>query len=153
MTAESDKLIEDNKYSIETNNNFKVLDEENIQTAISEQKVVAKHNNSDCKHPKVDNYNYKDAFKDFLQNFKEESCDDPKYQAVASRMMQNQYNMFHVHLKDIRKFNSNLGGFVAEQHKNLDLDFTEIIKNFIEDLGLGTLMHGLYFNLNRTNKN
>ena len=127
-----------------------MLDEEKLPTSICEQKVPAKLNDADCKLPKVDYYNYKDAFKDFLQNFKEEPCDDPKYQVVASQMMQNQYNMFHVHLKDIRKFSPNLGGFVAAQHKNLDREFSEIIKNFIEDLDLGALMHGLYFNLNKT---
>ena len=63
-------------------------------------------------------------------------------------MIRNNYNMFHVNLKDIEKFNHNLGGFVVAQKKSIREDLTEIIKNFIEDLGVGVLKYGLYFNLN-----
>ena len=83
--------------------------------------------------PKIDHNNYKAAFEDFLRDFKE--------------MMTRNYNMFHVQLKDIRKLNPNLGGFLAANSRNLSSDITELVQNFIQDLGLGLLKNGLHFNL------
>ena len=83
--------------------------------------------------PKIDHNNYKAAFEDFLRDFKE--------------MMTRNYNMFHVQLKDIRKLNPNLGGFLAANSRNLCSDITELVQNFIQDLGLGLLKNGLHFNL------
>ena len=83
--------------------------------------------------PKIDHNNYKAAFEDFLRDFKE--------------MMTRNYNMFHVQLKDIRKLNPNLGGFLAANSRNLSSHITELVQNFIQDLGLGLLKNGLHFNL------
>ena len=75
--------------------------------------------------------------------------DAPKYKMVAKEMMIKNYNMFHVHIKDIKKFNRNLSGFMACQHQSLRSNFTEIIKKFIGDLELGELKNGLHFILNK----
>ena len=83
--------------------------------------------------PKIDHNNYKAAFEDFLRDFKE--------------MMTRNYNMFHVQLKDIRKLNPNLGELLAANSRNLSSHITELVQNFIQDLGLGLLKNGLHFNL------
>ena len=135
------------EYNIETNNNFDALAEpksdasKNIETNSS--KVV------ECQLPKIDFDNYKEAFKDFLETFQETSQKPPKYLDVATKMMQNNWNMFHIDIKDIKKFNRNLGGFLVAQDRNLNSEITGMIKTFIEDLDLGDLNHGLYFNLDR----
>ena len=82
-----------------------------------------------------------------MENFKEKSEIGPKYLLVAKEMMSNNYNMFHIQLNDIRKFNPNLAGFVRAQNQNLCLEMTKIIRTFIEDLNLGVLKTGLYLNL------
>ena len=57
-------------------------------------------------------------------------------------MMIKNDNMFHVQLKDVRKFNPNLGGFFAANAKSLSPELTEEVQKFIGDLGLGLLKHG-----------
>ena len=128
------------QYNIETNNNFKILDEsENIESRASDEEKVEE------KVPKINLENYEAAFKDFLQNFKENLSDSPKYPDVAKQMMHKGYNMFHVSLKDVRSFNPNLGGFLNQNHINLDSEITKIVQSFIKELNLGDLKHGLYF--------
>ena len=64
-----------------------------------------------------------------------------KYSSVATKMMTNQFNVFHLYLKDVRRFNSNLGGFLAA-HSSLecaenvkhDEELTSIVKEYIEEL-------------------
>ena len=110
-------------------------------------KALAEHKDEKAvegKLPKVDCINYQEAFKDFLENFKEKSEICPKYLLVARQMISNNYNMFHIQLNDIRKFNPNLAGFVRAQNQNLSL---EIIQKFIEDKKIGVLKTGLYLNL------
>ena len=62
-------------------------------------------------------------------------------------MMIRGYNMFHISLKDIRSFNPKLGGFLAQNCRNLDPEITKSVQNFIIGLNLGELKHGLYFTL------
>ena len=64
-------------------------------------------------------------------------------------MVQNNYNMFNVQLKDIKKFNNNLARFMAAEHQNLGSDITGIVKIFIEDQIGDVLKYGLYLNLSR----
>ena len=135
-------LREEIKYSIETNNNFKVLDTEaNIPI------VEVKAKTDEEKKPKINHNNYRTEFEDFLRNYKEELQNSPKYPDVASQMMKRNYNIFQVQLKDVRKYNPNLGGFFAANYRNLSSEITELVHNFIEDLGLGLLKNGLHFNL------
>ena len=132
------------QYNIETNNNFKVLDDsENNESRASDEEKVEE------KVPKINLENYEATFKDFLQNFKENLSDSPKYPDVAKQMMQKGYNVFHVSLKDVRSFNPNLGGFLNQNRINLDLEITKIVRSFIKGLNLGDLNHGLYIILRR----
>ena len=62
-------------------------------------------------------------------------------------MMKKDYNMFHVLLKNLRKFDPKLGGFLAAQSRYDSSEITELVKNYIEDLGLGVQTHGLHYNL------
>ena len=103
--------------------------------------------------PRVDFENYLDAFKEFLITFKEKPSDEvSKHNLVATKMMSKDYNMFHVLLKDIRKFNPNLGGFMASQYKwgsthfmTIDKNIAMIIRQYIADLNLGEPKNGLSF--------
>ena len=144
----SEDFIEVTNYNIETNNNFDVLSEPKIEAFKNKQKT---NTNSikqvENKLPKIDFDNYEEAFIDFLENFRETSEKLPKYIEVASNMMQNNWNMFHIDMKDIKNFNRNLSGFLVAQHRNLNSDITKILKTFIADLELGVLNHGLYFTM------
>ena len=104
----------------------------------------------ESKQSKIDFENFKDVFIDFLENFRENALDPPKYLQVVTKMMENNYNIFHMYLKDIRKFNSNLGGFVACHSRKIESDIAEIIKKYIEDHDLGVLKHGLHFYIHGT---
>ena len=147
----STKVIEDIEHNIETNNPFEVLAEPNIEASNSDkQKVHAQSDKAaDVKPPKIDRSNYRKAFTDFLENYGEKSLEPPKYLVVAKQMVQNNYNMFQMQLKDIKKFNPNLAGFMAAEHRNLSSEITGIIKKFIEGQNGVVLKHGLYFNLSR----
>ena len=78
---------------------------------------------------------------------KEDHSDPPKYPEVAKEMMQSGFNMFHVSLKDVRSFNPNLGGFLAQNYRNHDSEITKSVQSFIRGVSLGELKHGLHFNL------
>ena len=88
--------------------------------------------------------NYKEAFADFLENFCEEASDSPKYRELGMDMMRNGTNVFHIKLKDVRKFSQNLGGFMAANYQILEKNFTAGIEDFLEKLELGVLKHGLH---------
>ena len=137
------------EYTIETNNNFEILAEHKTKASNHNQSSPTKDDEkSESKVTKIDFNNYKAAFRDFLGNFKEDGSENLKYRQVATQMVNNKYNMFHVFLKDIRRYNPNVGGFLANHYKDIDLDLTGILEQFIkEDLGVGDLKHGLYFNL------
>ena len=130
--GEKTKIGEDTKYNIETNNNFDVLAEPTINAFKVDQKVLAKDVKLvEPKLPKIDCDNYKVAFKDFIENFRENTSESPKYLLVATQMMNNSYNMFHMDLKDIKKFNPSLGLFVVAQHRNFRSDITALIQNLL----------------------
>ena len=149
LRNESDKM-EAIKYNVETNNNFKVLADPRIEIPHCEQNALVKDDNPAALKPdKILHHNYKEALKDFLDNYKEGSSELPKYRVVATEMMNKHHNMFHMSLQDIRQFNPNLGGFIAAQYRNLDAEITAIVKKFIEDQDLGVFQNGLYFNLDR----
>ena len=141
----------DTKYNIETNNNFDVLAEPTVEASQVDQEVLAKNEKSvEIKPPKIDCDNYRVVFKDFLENFRENPSESPKYKLVATQMMHNSFNMFHMDLKDIEKFNPSLGLFVVVQHRKLRSEITTLIQNFIGELDLGDLKHGLYFHIKGT---
>ena len=62
-------------------------------------------------------------------------------------MMRNGTNVFHIKLKDVRKFSRNLGGFMAAKYKILEKDFIAVIEDFLEKLELGVLKHELHVHL------
>ena len=136
---------EDTQYNIETNNNFECLAEPEIEASKDRKPNVPV---VDCKLAKIDKIdydNYTEALLDFFENFRETSTETPKYVVIAGKMMKNKHNVFHMDLKDIRKFNHNLGGFLAAHHRNIESDVTKLIEKFIKDQDLGVLCHGLYF--------
>ena len=137
------------EYNVEIKNNFELLAEPKTETFNCKQDVPAIA--SEDQPPKIDENNYKEYLKYFLENFRENGSETPKYQLVAMHLMNNNHNMFHVHLRDVKQFNRNLGGFMVAQYRNLSSEFAKISQKFIEDLDLGVLKHGLYFSLNRSN--
>ena len=58
-------------------------------------------------------------------------------------MMTKQVNVFHLYLSDVRKFNSNQGGFLAAEYLKHDGELTSIVKEYIEELKLGTPKYGV----------
>ena len=105
-------------YNIKTWNSF-----ENLKDSKSrESKLETMENDSslsDLKRSKISCINYREAFQDFLRNFKDKPTEPAKYQSVAKLMMQKKYNMFHIDLKDMRKFNPNLAGFMKANCRDL----------------------------------
>ena len=136
------------EYNVEIKNNFELLAEPKTETFNCKQDVPAIA--SEDQPPKIDENNYKEYLKYFLENFRENGSETPKYQLVAMHLMNNNHNMFHVHLGDVKQFNRNLGGFMVARYRNLSSEFAKISQKFIEDLDLGVLKHGLYFSLNRS---
>ena len=103
------------------------------------------------KPTKISKDNFQVPFKEFLRNFKEDPLQEcTKYSSVATKMMTKQFNVFHLYLKDVRRFNSNLGGFLAA-HASLecpeyvkhDKDLSRIVTEYIEELELGEPKHGV----------
>ena len=62
----------------------------------------------------------------------------------GKNMMRNGFNVFHIKLKDVKKFNRNLGGFMAANYQILEKDFAAVIEDYLEKLELGILKHGLH---------
>ena len=60
-------------------------------------------------------------------------------------MMKREYNIFHV--KDVRSFSPNLGGFIAANYLNLNSDLSRLIQKFIGDLNLGVPKYGVHLTL------
>ena len=104
-----------------------MLDEQKVSKNCNKKVLVENEKNIVRVLPDIDCQNYKAVFKDFLQNFTAESSESPKYQMVAIQIMNKIYNMFHVHLEDIKKFNCNLGRFVSK-NKSLDAEITRIVQ-------------------------
>ena len=116
---------------METNNNFEALREPKIKASGINQNTVDKDVKVvENEVPNIDFDIYQEVFIDFIRNFSEEGSDHSKYLFVAEEMVNKNYNMFHVNIKDVRKFNSKLGGFLAahSRDKKVDSDLTGIIK-------------------------
>ena len=148
VAKKTENIIEDEDtfYNIETNNNFELLAK--TKDPSETRDVLTKGEQSDeFKLPKINHDNYKEYFEAFLRNFKEPGSDSPKYKLVAMNLIENDYNMFHVLKRDIKKYNPNLSGFMAAHNKNLKSEITQIIQDFCTDLDVGIFSHGLYFNL------
>jgi hypothetical protein len=62
---------------------------------------------------------------------------------VATKMMTKQFNVFHLYLSDVRKFNSNLGGFLAAEYLKHDGELSSIVREYIEELKLGEPKNGV----------
>ena len=111
--------------------------------------ITLAKDHKDINNAKIDLYNYKEIFKNFLETFREKSSETSKYFLVATEMMEKNYNMFHVSLKDIKQYNPKLAGFMVAQHRALDSEITGLIQKFIEDKNI-IFNNGLYFNLDRS---
>ena len=152
----------DLNYNVPVSNKFSVLE----NSSVSEPKVLSATVSSEIgasspprttssipsppsprtpsRSPPVNNANYVEAFTDFLENFCDEASDTPKYRDFGKDMMKNNCNVFHIKLKDVRKFSRNLGGFMAANYQVLEKEFAAIIQIFLEKLELGDLRHGLH---------
>ena len=98
-------------YNIETNNNFEMLGKEKYTDS------EATKDKEEVKDNKVDHSNYKGFLKIFLENFKENPDDEPKYPQAALKMLEKGHNIFHVSLLDIGLFNPNLKAFLNRQSR------------------------------------
>ena len=49
-------------------------------------------------------------------------------------MMTKQVNVFHLYLSDVRKFNSNLGAFLAAEYVKHDREISSIVKEYIDSI-------------------
>ena len=133
-------------YNIATTNIFTNLVETSMQPFVKERVELKRDKKEeDVKHSLIDRNNYNEYFKDFLESFKDAPSENSKYHEVAAKMISNNYNVFQVSLKDILKFNTDLGKFVGAQYGSLETEITGLIEDFIEGLNLGVLDHGLHF--------
>ena len=90
---------------------------------------------------KVEDSNYKDYQKEFLEKYKEHPKEEPKYKQSALEMIQKSNNVFHVSLLDVGFYNTNLKGFFnSKSRENLNAiekQRKELIMNFGESLDKG----------------
>ena len=99
------KFEEKGVYNVETNNNFEILDEKNKVKSESKDKDNGKQKETKTK---VDHSNYKECLKNFLENYREHSNDDPKYKEAAMKMLDKGHNIFHISLLDVGLYDTNL---------------------------------------------
>ena len=81
--------------NVATSNAFELFGEPASKV---EENITAK---VDTKATKIDFENFQEAFQNFITNFKEDPSEPPKYFTLATDMMKNNYNMFHVKLKEV----------------------------------------------------
>ena len=146
---EIDKEQGINVYNVETNNNFQLLDNSSNETSKNEQDMAIKDEKP--RQTKVDHINYKEFLQTFLEDFKESPTQEPKYPQAATKMMKNGYNMFHLSLLDMGKFNPNLKGFMAAEEKNLYVEIKALVQQFIDKMDLGEVNNGLLVSVNKKN--
>ena len=133
-------------FNISAINIFTNLVEASMQPFVRERvELENDEKEEDIKLPVIDLNNYEEHFKEFLETFKDAPSESSKYHNVAAKMISNNFNVFQVNLKDIIKFNDDLGKFVAAQYETLGTEITGLIEEFIEGLELGVLDHGLHF--------
>ena len=129
-------------YNVETNNNFDILEEKHeiVKPEII-PKDVTRRKEMETK-TKVDNSNYKECLKNFLENFKEHPDDELKYKQAALKMLEKGHNIFHVSLLDIGLYDINLKAFLSSfSRENLHLiekDRKDIVMKFGESFGHGS---------------
>ena len=123
-------------YNVEINNNFETLHKH--ADADAENTI----NKKEGKRKFVDHSNYKGFLKDFLENFKENLGEEPKYPKAALKMIENGHNIFHVSLLDVGLYNPNLKAFLnghsREDLHKIEKDCKELIMTFGKDLGKGS---------------
>ena len=129
-------------YNIETSNNFKVLDKKILNSASKDDENIV---------IKIDQSNYEVALKDFLDNFADKESKQPKYPREIKEIMRNGYNVVHLSLLDIGKFNPNLKGFLANHHKNFTEEIKGLVTRFGESLDMGSFARGLSVFINKKN--
>ena len=98
----------------------------------------------------VDNSNWNEVFRDFLDKFEDKGLDTPKYLFRAREMLNKNYNTLHVSLKDMKKFNLNLADFVDKMEIKLYSDISLLLKRFILEHQLGDSNKDIFFCLIRS---
>ena len=139
--VEKDVII----YKVETNNNFDILGNQvntSVNDATEEEKTL---------ELKVNPSNYKKNLISFLENFKENESELPKYPKDVKFVIEKGYNVFHISLLDIGNFDPNLKGFMARHHKNLSTEILDLVKTFGESLKFGKFADSLSVYINKRN--
>ena len=142
IIMEDDEIV----YNVETNNNFEALTNPiKSSTASSDDRFVGP------RFPHIDQSNYKEFLKHFLEQYKEIGSDEPKYPEAVKTMMKHGHNIFHISLLDLGKFNLNLKGFIAAQQKNLSKEINYLVRKFGEGFDSGGFRNGLTVFINKKN--
>ena len=132
------------KYNIETNNNFEVLaNQSKKDTTLKNEKVD--------KPKEIDQSDFKKFLKSFLETYVENEGEEPKYPRAAKEVIKLGYNVFHLSLLDLGKFNPKLKGFLAEHHKKHTEEIKNLVLEFGEGLKEGSFASGLSVYINKKN--
>ena len=105
-------------YNIEKYNNFKALDDD--EDSNKNKNEAAKNDEKPPKDEKVDFDNYREKLGDFLENFREGNEEEPKYFKAMKNMISKGWNIFHLSLLDVGKYNPNLKSFLSENSSTLE---------------------------------
>ena len=71
------------------------------------------------------------------------------YPEAARDVIKKGYNVFHLSLLDIGRFNPKLKGFLAEHHKNHTEDIKDLVTGFGKKLNVGSFPSGLSVFINK----
>ena len=106
-------------HNVETNNNFEALaidptDHENKDaTPKKKEEEVPKDENLDFQ-------NYKEKLGEFIENYRENDEEEPKYFQPMKNMIVKEWNIFHISLLDVGKYNPCLKNFLSKNQKTLE---------------------------------
>ena len=116
-------------YHVETNNNFAVLDNGHLK---AKSKTIRKTDEKVQEAVKVDHENYMENLKLFFENFTETENENPKYLESMKNVILKGYNIFHISLSDVGKFNPNLKGYLSENLNKLEKceELKEMVKAY-----------------------
>ena len=140
-----DKIV----YNIETNNNFELLAS---GCSWRKEDVTTK----DEKHfngKTIDENNFEENLKGFLQSFKEKGGVEPKYYRAARTNIKKGYNIFHISLSDVGVFNEKLKGFLADNENQIrySTEIKNVVMKYGEAFGLGSFKADTSVFINKKN--
>ena len=80
----------------------------------------------------MDFQNYKEKLGEFIENYRENDEEEPKYFQAMKNMIVKEWNIFHISLLDVGKYNPSLKNFLSENQKTLEQckELTEWLKTY-----------------------